>query len=123
MDEITIAGSNEAVGLPTVQPAWIGFWCFGVINDKLELDDGAAGGRETNKNGDENEEDEFELESGDFSRKCETPVSLLYLVEEEDLARQKFNVLRAFTLLFLVRCSHFSTSNNIIFDESVFFNL
>lgn len=99
VDENTITGSNDAVGRSTVQPAWIIFWCVGVSNDKLELNDGAAGGRDTKKNGDQNEEeDEFELESGDSSRKCGTPVSFLCFVGEEDLARQKVNVLRAFKL-------------------------
>lgn len=117
-DEHPITGSNDAVGSSTVQPAWIGFWCIAVIHDKFELDDGAAGGRETNKDGDKNEEtDEFELVSGEFDRKCETPVSLLYFIGGEDIAMQKFGFLIDFDLLFRFSCSQFSMSNNIIFDD------
>ena len=95
------------------------FWSVKIIQDKLELDDGAAGGRETNKTGDENgEEVEFELESEEVSRKCETPVSLLYFVQEADIAMQKFGLLLDLSLLFRIRCSQFSISKNVIFDES-----
>ena len=124
-DEHPITGSNDAVGRSTVQPAWTGFWCIAVIHDTLELDDGAVGGRETKKNGDENEEtDEFELVSGEFDCKCATPVSLLYFIGEigeEDIAMQKFGFLLDFDLLFRVSCSQFIMSNNIIFDESAIY--
>lgn len=119
VDEHPIRGSNDADGRSTVQPAWMCFWGVGVIHYKLKLDDGAAGGRKTNKIGDETEEeDEFELVSGDVSRKCETPVSLLYFIREEDIAMQKFSFLLNFDIVFCVRCSHISMTNNIMFIES-----
>ena len=91
------------------------------VENKLELDDGAAGGRQKTKSGDENDEEEFELVIVEFGRKCGTPVSLLHFGGgEEDIAMQNFGFLLDFDLLSRVSCSQFSM-RNIIFDEAAVF--
>lgn len=100
--------------------------CFRSVDsgyqDKLKWYDGAVGGRKNTKTGEENqEENEFELVSGEFDCKCETPVSLLYFIGEEDITMQKFGFLLDFGLLSRISCSQFSMRNDIIFDESAIY--